>query len=336
MKSKSNIINVYGDTLDSCVYSRVIADRYTDHKIIHHSSGEFGGIYSDNNKMLGLLTEKQANKILEYLPDYVFIPVTETYVKVPHNKLKFKNTSDGNVRFPFTRKSFECEYDYNDMILEKPTFEEYIEDYKENKNIVKLMKTVFQDNFYMDVSKKIGTNVFNLIQSQMDAKYLYKTLFSMDFLDSADYFIYYIPSTGFGDLCLQLLNNHNITIKIDNRKNIKDRLSTKRDQNYVFDYFDYYFDFIFGGIDYTKFTPKEFKKTLFNTEFITRTYTPYDKKYGIYYQIESTIYCVENTSYSIKSNTIESAIPTPSQTNYKKISQYIELANNMPNVKIIF
>lgn len=335
-KNTSNIINVYGDTLDSCVYSRVIAERYPEKTIVHYSSGNYGGIYSDTNRMLGLLTEKQVNKILEYLPLYDFIQVTETYVKVPHSKLKFKNTTDGNLRFPFTKKTFECEYDYNDVITSTPSFEEYMEDFKENKNIVKVMKSIFNDAFYMDISKKIGTNIFNIIQSKLDAKYLYKSLFGLEYLQYSDYIVQYTPTNGYYDLCCSLLSHSNITRVVDTHKNIKEKITLRRDSNYVFDYFDYYFDFIFGGIEYTKFTPIEYKKTFFNTDFITKIYTPYDKKFGIYFQIEDTIYSVENKPYYIRSNNVQVSIPTPSQSNYKKILQYVELVNNMPNVKIMF
>lgn len=333
-KYTSNVINVYGDSLDACVYTRTLSEKFPNRTIVHYSSGEFGGIYSNKNGMLGLLSENRMRLISSYI-DAEFIPVTESYVKVPYNKLKIKNTTDGNIRFPITKKSFEFEYDYDDVILSTPTYEEFIEEYSNNKNIVKVMKKIFNDSFYTDVIKKIGTNIFDTIQSQLDARYLYKTLFNMESLQLCDYFIYYCPVGGYDSLCRKLLENSNIKTVITDRVSIKKSLENN-DQNYLFDYFDYYLDYIYGGIEYTKFTPKEYKKTLFNTDQISRIYTPYDKNYGIYYQIESTIYSVETSKYFIKSNNFSSCIPTPSQTNFKKISQYLELVSNIPNMNIIF
>lgn len=333
-KVNNGIINVFGDTLDSCVYTRMLSEKYPDKTIYHYSSGNFGGIYSDSNGMLGLLNETRKNIILSYIQTE-FIPITETYVKVPYSKLDIKNTTDGNIRFPFTKKSFEFDYDFYDVILSTPTYEEFMTNYIDNKNLVKCMKNVFADSFYMNVSKKIGTNIFDVIQSQLDPKYLYKALFNMDSLLLDEYFIYYSPAYGFTDLCTKLLAKSNIKVILDNRKSLKKALDNNN-MNYLFDYFDYYMDFIFGGIEYTKFTPIEYKKTLLNTDQICRVYTPYDKKYGIYYQIDNIIYAVVNSKYLIKSNYFDVCMPTPSQLNYKKIKQYVELTNNIPNISIMF
>lgn len=333
-KFNTSIINVYGDTLESCVYARMLAETRPNLKIRHYSSSNLGGIYV--NSALGLLTEKQMLRVLEYMPEYEFTPVTETYVRIPYNKLKIKNTTDGNIRFPFTVKSFESEYDYDDVVLSTPTFDEFMDRCKANKNIVKTMKEIFQDSFYVDVAKKIGTNLFDVIQSQLDPKYIYKQLFNMESLSYDDYLVYYTPVNGFEDLCVELLKHENIEMIITDRKSIRDKLNGNNEMNYVFDYFDYYLNFIFGPIEYYKFTSTEYKKTLYNTEFISRTYTPYDKKYGLYYQIENTIYAVSTRSYAIRCNIFDNCIPKPTITNVKKIAQYLDLVSKIPNINIIY
>lgn len=336
LSNRGNIINVYGDSLDSCIYTRILSEKYPNKQIIHYSSEYLGGIYSNKSNMLGLLSEKQVNLLLKYEPDLRFIPITESYIKVPYTKLKFKNTTDGNLRFPFTKKTFEFEYDYNDNILSTPTYDEFITRYGDIKNLVKLMKEIFSESFYMDVSKKIGTNIYNTIQSQIDPRFLYKTLFNLESLALDDYYIYYTPVGGFEDLCLSILDKDNIKLIVKDRKTIKNILSSNKDDNYVFDYFDYYFDFIFGGIEYIKYHPKLIKTTLFNTDVITITQTPYDKKYGMYYQIDSSIFSVSTSKYLIHSNTFDYCLPIPTQSNYKKINQYIELTASMNNIRIIF
>lgn len=332
-KFNENIVNVYGDTIESCMYSRILAEN-SNKKIIHHYSEQLGGIYSTTG-MLGLLTGKQVKKIKEFLPEEEFIIITETYVKIPYNKLKIKNGTDGNIRFPLTKKSFESEYDYEDTIINTYTYQEYVEKYKESKNITKVFKSIFQDNFYIDVVKKVGSNLFNVIQTQMDYRYLYKTLLNLDSLEQDEIYQFYLPVCGFEKLCFKLLEKENITVVNQSRIDVKNKFRDNFELNYLFEFADYYFDFVYGALDYIKYEVTPYKTTLYNTEEISKVYTPYDKKHGLYFQIDNVIYSVDANKTRIRSNNFGKITIMPTLDNCKKNSQYVELANNIPNVKII-
>lgn len=335
VKLNNNVINIYGDNLESCLYARYLANKHPDKLIIHRSTGKFGGIYNESTGMLGILTQLQVDKILEYI-EFDFEPITEVYVKIPYSKVKFRNTSDGNIRFPFNKKSFESEYDYDDTVLSTPTYEDFLIRYKQTKNIVKCLKEVFSDDFYVDIVKKIGTNFFNITQSQLDPKYIYKHLLHLESLNSQDYIIQYTPKYGYTLLCEELLNCINIEKIIEDRPTIRKQIRANNELNYIFEYYDYYMDFIFGAIEYVKYDVNLHKTTLFRADHISKTITPYDKKYGQYIQIESNIYGVVATPYEIISNSFESCTPLPTYTNVKKIQEYNSLINNIPNIKMFY
>lgn len=335
VKINNNIVNIYGDNLESCIYARYLANKHPDKKIIHRNTGKLGGMYHESTKVPGVLTQLQVNKILEYI-SVEFEPISESYVKIPFSKVKFKNTLDGNIRFPFNKKSFESEYDYNDTILSTPTYEEFISKYKQTKNIVKCLKDIFSDEFYIDVVKKIGTNFFNITQSQLDPKFIYKQLLHLESLSSTDYIIQYTPKDGYSLLCSELLNFSNIEVIIDSRPNIRKNIRNNNQLNYIFEYYDYYLDFIFGSIEYVKYEAVLHKTTLFNADSISKTLTPYDKKYGQYIQIESNIFGIQATPYEIIDNSFDSCIPLPTYNNVKKIQEYNSLINNIPNIQMFY
>lgn len=335
VKLNSNIINIYGDNLESCLYARYLADKHPEKKIIHRSTGKYGGVYNESTGMVGMLTQAQVDKISEYI-NISFDVISETYVKVPYNKIKIKNTSDGNIRFPFNRKSFESEFDYDDIIMSTPTYEMFMTQFKQSKNIVKCLKEIFSDDFYMDVIKKIGTNFFNITQSQLDPKYIYKHLLHLESLSSSEYILQYTPKEGYTVLCEALLNCSNIEKSIEDRVSIKRYVRNNNELNYLFEYYDYYMDFIFGSIEYIKYGITLHKTTLFRADGISKTISPYDKKYGQYIQIESNIYGITTTPYEITANDFDACIPMPTYNNVKKIQEYNSLINNIPNIKMFY
>lgn len=335
VKINNDVINIYGDGLEACLYARYLANKHPEKKIIQYGVGLLGGIYHESTGLVGFLNSAQVDKISEYI-DIEYIETSEIYVKIPYNKVKFKNTLDGNIRFPFNRKSFESEYDYSDTVISTPTYEEFIAKFKQNKNIVKCLKDIFSDSFYVDVVKKIGTNFFNITQSQLDPKYIYKHLLKLESLATNEYLIQYVPALGHSNLCEELLKKSNISRVILSRQEIKNNIRNNNQINYIFEYYDYYLDFIFGAIDYFRQEPTLFKTTLYNLDSISKTITPYDKKYGQYIQIESNIYGIATESYCINNNEFKTCTPLPTYCNVKKIQEYVQLTSNMPNVKIFY
>lgn len=333
IKIKDNIINVFGDNLQSCLYARYLATLNPTIQIFHYSYGHLGGIYNGVDGILGALSQSQINMILKYI-EFEFTEISEIFVKVPYGKISFMNTLDGNIRFPFNKKSFESEYDYNDMIQSTPTYTEFMNSYKSSKNLVKTLRAIYSDSFYMEIAKKIGTNYYNVTQSQLDPSYIYKELLEIGELATNINICKYFPTKGYEELCNELLNCYNITKIHEPRKDIKHKIRSNNEMNYIFEYYDYYLDFIFGPIEYVKESPNFTKISLYDPNEISITLSPYDKKYGKYYKIDSKIYGISTSKHTIDSNTFIQASPLPTANNMKKIAEYNQLTTNIPNIRL--
>ena len=333
IKIRDDVINIYGDSLESCFFARTIALANPKSTVVHYSSGNLGGIHNDVNGTLGVLTASQYSRISE-LVDVEFVEISEMHLKVPHNKISFMNTSDGYIRYPINKKSFETEYDYLDNIMSPLSYEDYINKFKTTKNIVKCIKEMFSDSFYMEIIKKIGTNFYDITQSQLEPRFIYEELLQLKYLTSDDLIVHYTPKNGYGELCESLLKLDNISSRVVDRKKIKKNIRTNDEMNYIFEYYDYYLDFIYGSIEYITLEPVLHKKTLLNLDSISITITPYDKRYGKYYQIDSNIYGVKTSKSTIMSDGFGPRTPIPTYQNSKKIREYTQLVSNIPNIKL--
>lgn len=331
-------INVIGDSLEACLYSRYLASKPNINRIDHYTTGEYGGFYFDEVKdsayVALFLTNAQLSKISNYIPNIEVRQVTENYVKAPSKKIKFSNPYDEYIPYPLNKASFELEMDYVDNILKTYTKEEFIIEYKEHKNITKLMKDIFSDQLYLNIVKKIGCNQWNLNQSQLDPSKLYNLLHLYQ-LDSDKAFEYYNPSNGISSMCKELLNDSKIVIHKENRKDIK--AITKSQVNkvtYLFEYVDYYMDFMFGGFDYMKAHTDLHSKSISEYKYF-RIYTPFDKDYYVYFGIDSCTYKSWNEPIAINSHDFGRNILIPSLANTRKMIDYRKVSNVNRNFKIL-
>ena len=332
-------VNVVGDSLESCLYARYLAETKPKIKRIdHYTTGEYGGFYFDEVKDSSyiplFLTRPQLLKINKFIPNFEVKLISENHVKVPAKKIKFTTPYDEYITYPINRGCFELDMDYKDAILRNFTYEEFIAEYKDSKNITRLMKTVFSDNFYLNIIKKIGCNQWNTNQSQIDPGALYHML-HLEQIDSKDSFEYYYPVNGMSDLCKQLLDHPKIAKHTATRKNIKATFKAQEDRTvYLFEYIDYYMDFMFGGFDYMKCNTEIHTKS-FSEQNYFRIYTPFDKTYYVYFGIGQTSYKSQNIPYLITANDFCRSILVPTMTNYRRLNEYRKVAQVSRNLKIM-
>lgn len=338
VRIKEDLVNVIGDSIDACLYSRYLADNSIINSIDHHTTGQYGGFYFDEHKddsySALFVSEKQLNKIKEFLPDVQVIEVTENYLKTPIKKMRFSSPYDEYITYPINRGSFELEMDYDENILRSYSFEEFIDEYKKCKNVTKLMKNIFSDYFYMNLIKKIGCNQWNINQSQMDPSRLYSML-NLGHLDENKRVKYYYPIKGASQLCKDLLKHPKINVIETNRKNIRSKTKSELNKvTYIFEYVDYYMDFMFGGLDYIAAKTELHSKSISENKYF-KVLTPFDKKYHCYFGVDTNTYKTYNENFSITSHDFRKLLMVPSQNNYRKLSDYKKVSNVSKNLKII-
>jgi hypothetical protein len=333
-----DVVNVVGDSLEACLYSRYLASKPNITRVDHYTTGEYGGFYFDEVKddsyAALFLTSAQLLKIRNFIPNIEVKLVTENYIKAPVKKIKFSSPYDEYISYPLNRSSFELEMDYVDNVLKTFTLEEFISEYKEHKNITKLMKDIFSDQLYLNIIKKIGCNQWNTNQSQLDPSRLYNLLHLYQ-LSSNKPFEYYHPVEGVSSLCRELLNHNKIVVHTAPRKNIK--ATTKAQTNkitYLFEYIDYYMDFMFGGFDYMKGNTEIHSKSISDYRFF-RIYTPFDKKYYAYFGINEVTYKSWNDPMLINSHDFGRAAFSPTQANTRKMIDYRKVSNVSRNFKVL-
>jgi hypothetical protein len=333
-----DIVNVIGDSLDACLYSRYLASKPNISRIDHYTTGEYGGFYFDQIKdsayCVLFLTDPQLSKITDFLPNLQTIQVEEHYLKAQIKKMKFSSPYDEYVTFPINRSSFELDMDYADNILKTYTYDEFIAEYREHKNITKLMKCIFSENFYMNLIKKIGCNQWNTNQSQLDAGRLYGML-QLGQLSSETPFKYHYPVNGISSLCRELLNHPKIKIHTANRKTIK--AETKAQTNkitYLFEYIDYYMDFMFGGFEYVVGHTDVHSKSISEYKYF-RVLTPFDKKYYSYFGVDATSYKAWNETSLITSHDFKRQLLIPTQANYRRMNDYRKISQVNRNFKVL-
>lgn len=333
-------INVVGDTLEACLYSRfLLSTNKNITKINHYVTDNLGGIYYDREKNnhynILFLNSKAREKISEFLPDCKFELIIDNYLKIPFKKIRFSNSQDGFIRFPITMKSFELEIDYQDAVCNPLSFEQFIKEYKEAKNITKVMKMIFSEQFFLDVIKNIGVNQWNIKLSQVDPIKLYKNILNLEYIDIDDVVEYYHPIDGATKLCEELLSHPNINVIRTNRKSIKDVVNNDRHRlTYIQDYVDYYMNFMFGSLDYIQYQTEVHKKSISYSQ-IKRVFSPYDKKYFQFFEKDSITYKTWSKDMKINSNDFDFLALVPSMNNYKKIQEYKKVAAVSQTIKII-
>lgn len=334
------IVNVVGDSLEACLYSRFLLDNNPEiKKINHYITDNLGGIYADREKKdhynILFLNAKTREKIAGFLPSHKFELIVDNYIKVPQKKIKFSNNLDGYIHFPFTLKSFELQLDYNDAILNTMNFETFIKEYKEVKNITRLMKMIFSDEFYGNIIKKIGGNQWNINLSQVDPIKLYRNILNLDYIESDDIVEYYHPIEGATKLCEELLSHLKINVIRTDRKTIKNVVNNTKDVvNYVQDYIDYYMNFMFGAFDYVQYQTEVHKKSI-SYHNTSRTFSIYDKTYFQFFEKDSITYKSWSKDMKISSNEFEYLAVVPSMSNYKKLAEYKKFAAVSQTIKII-
>lgn len=333
-----DVVNVVGDSLEACLYSRYLASKPEITVVDHYTTGEYGGFYFDDKKDSAycalFLTESQVSKIASFLPEFQTIKITEHYLKAPVKKIRFSNPYDEYITYPLTKNSFELDMDYRDNVLRHYTYEEFIAEYKDTKNITKLMKNIFSEQIYMNLIKKIGCNQWNLNQSQLEAGRLYHQL-QLGCLNSEDPFNYHHPIGGASALCRALLNHPKIKIHTNTRKNIKAEVKSKTNKiTYLFEYIDYYMDFMFGGFDYVKGHTDIHSKSISEYKYF-RVLTPFDKQYYAYFGVDATSYKVWNEEATISSHDFGRLQLVPSQVNYRKLNDYRKIAHVSRNFKVL-
>lgn len=331
--------NVVGDCLEACLYSRHLAEDNSNMKeITHYTTGEYGGFYFDEIKddsyCILFLSRDQLAKILKFLPNLKYKAVLENHMRVPVKKIKFSSSYDEHITFPINRNSFELDIDYQDSILKKYTHEEFIEEYKSHKNITRLMKSVFSESFYLNIIKKISCNQWNTNQSQIDPSRLYQLL-HLNQIDSNKQFEYYYPIDGLSALCKELLNHPKIKVVKESRSETKKIIKAQVNKvTYIAEYVDYYLDFMFGGFDYMVGRTEVYGRSLAESNLF-RTYTPFDKKYYMYFGTESTVYRTLNEPKTITSHKFNRMCIVPSIGNYRKLADYRKVSSVSRNLKIL-
>lgn len=335
-----DVVNVVGDSLEACLYSRFLLENNPDiKKINHYITGNLGGVYADRVKNehynILFLNAKTREKIAGFLPSCKFELIVDNYIKVPQRKIQFSNTYDGLIRYPFTVKSFEMDLDYNDAILSPMSFDTFIKEYKEVKNITRLMKMIFSDSFYGNIIKKIGGNQWNINLSQVDPIKLYRNILNLDYIESDEIVEYYHPVEGATKLCEELLNHQKINVINTDRKSIKNVISNERSVvTYVQDFVDYYMNFMFGAFDYVQYQTEVHKKSISHHN-VSRILTPYDKQYFMYFEKDSITYKSWSKDVKISSNDFEYFALVPSMSNYKKLIDYKKFAAVSQTIKIV-
>lgn len=334
------VVNVVGDSLEACLYSRFLLDNNPEiKKINHYITDNLGGIYADREKNehynILFLNAKTREKIAGFLPSHKFELIVDNYIKLPIRKISFSNTYDGHVHFPFTLKSFDNQLDYNDAILNTMSFETFIKEYKEVKNITRLMKMIFSDAFYGNIIKKIGGNQWNINLSQVDPIKLYRNILNLDYIESDDIVEYYHPVDGATKLCEELLAHQKINVIKTDRKSIKGVVNNSKDiLSYVQDHIDFYMNFMFGALDYVQYQTEIHKKSI-SYHNTSRTFTPYDKCHFQFFEKDSITYKSWSKDVKISSNDFEHLALVPSLTNYKKIQDYKKFAAVSQTIKIV-
>lgn len=332
-----DVVNVVGDSLDACLYSRYLATKPEIKKINHYTTGEYGGFYFDEHKdssyVALFFTKTQLQKIESFVGALNSVALSENYVKVPVKKIKFASPFDEYVSFPICRDSFEISMDYQDNILRECSLDEFMSEYKECKNITKIMKTIFDDSFYMNVVKKIGCNQWNLNQSQLDPARLYNSL-HLEQLGSNKPFEYFYATNGISDICRKLLADPKIEIHTKNRRDIKKEIKVNSGiVSCLFEYVDYYMDFMFGGFDYMQASTDIHSKSISDNRYF-RVNTPFDKEYYSYFGVDSITYKTKNINSRIRSHEFKRQILIPSQLNHRKMVDYKKVAIVSRNIKI--
>ena len=328
-----SVVNVVGNSIESCLFSNYLKNKFPEKSIRHFRSGNLGGVHSFENGLPRFFTLEQKNKILNILPDVEFQTITETYLKIPYNKLEFQNSNDGYIRFPLTKKSFECEFDYNDIVDSTPTLQDFMDSYSSTKNVIKCLKGVFNHKFFNNVIKRVSLNYLTIPQANIDPRYTYNTLLQLDSLADEDYYCYHYPTIGVEELCNRLLSG--IEVKLESKANIKKLVKNNKNLNYICENYDYYFDLMHGPLDYLTISSDIHKKYSMNLDEIVRIYTPYDKKSGLYYEVNSTIYKTTLGVTRIKSNNFGEMLLAPTIDNSKKILDYQKTSNLIPNIKLV-
>lgn len=333
-----DVVNVVGDSLEACLYSRYLASMPEIKQVNHYTTGEYGGFYFDEKKddsyVALFLTSTQLDRVKEFMPTLREIPLCENYLKAPVKKIRFSNPYDEYIPYPINKTSFEVEMDYEDNILRKYTYEEFLKEYKDCKNITKLMKSVFSESIYMNLIKKIGCNQWGLNQSQMEVGRLYNIL-NLGQIGSDVEFKYFYPNGGVSLLCKNLLNNQKISIKHGSRKDIKKATKSQLDKvTYYFEYIDYYMDFMFGPLEYVKAETEIHNKSISEYKYF-RVYTPFDKNHYAYFGVEAYTYRTRNVPTKITTHNFSRSLIVPSQSNYRKIYDYRKVSAVSRNFKIM-
>lgn len=336
----TDVVNVVGDSIEACLYSRFLLKNNSDiKKINHYITGNLGGIYDDREKNnhynILFLNAKTREKIAEFLPDFKFELIVNNYLKIPQKKIKFSNNYDGFLRFPITRKCFELQIDYQDAVTSCMNFEQFINEYKEVKNITRVMKMMFSEDFFSNIIKKIGCNQWNINLSQVDPIKLYKNILNLDYIDSDEVVEYYHPIDGATKMCEELLSHPKINVIRTNRKAIKNIVNTDRDKlTYIQDYVDYYMNFMFGALDYVQYQTEIHKKSISYSK-TSRVFPIYDKVYFQFFEKDSITYKTWSKEMNIRSNDFDFLAVVPSIQNYKKISDYKKYAAVSQTLRII-
>lgn len=330
--------NVVGDSIEACLYSRHLVETNPKIKQInHYTTGEYGGFYFDgkidDSFVAYFLTENNVNRICEYIGLNLTRLATSS-IKIPAKKIKFTTVYDDHIDYPINRGSFELDMDYKDAVKLELSFDEYVKEYKQCKNITKLMKSIFSEQFYMNVIKKIGCNQWDMNQSQFDPCRLYNILQLSQISSEVPAPVYY-PTNGASEMCKELLNHPKINVIVKKRSDIKNTIKLATSLvTYVFEYIDYYFDFIFGGLDYMKASTKIHSKNIAERNYF-RTITPHDLEYYMYFGIGQLTYKTKNVPTRIRSNDFSRLALVPSASNFRKIAEYHKVANVNRNLKIM-
>lgn len=338
LRVSEDVVNVVGDSLVSCMYSRYLASLPHIKQVNHYTTGEYGGFYFDRKKdssfVALFLSKHQIDEVRKLLPEAAFIPLSESYLKAPVKKIKFSSPYDEYIPYPITKSSFELDMDYHDCVLKTYSKAEFLEEYASNKNITKLMKSVFSETMYMNLMKKIGCNQWGMNQSQMDARSIY-ALLSLEQLGNDNQMQYYYPANGASKLCIDMLSDSKIKIiEMEPKKIKKEIKANSHIVSHLFDYIDYYMDFMFGGLDYVSAKTEIHSKSISEYRYF-RVLTPFDKTHYMYFGVEAVSYKVSSVPMLIRSNSFGRGVLCPSQANYRKIADYRKVSAVSRNLKVM-
>lgn len=314
--------HIYGHSIEACLTARQIVSE--GHDVVFHATEALGKV---EDHLGDFILEQYAELILKYSLQIIPLP-NALHVHVPYELIKFNNSTNGLMKFPLTRMSFESKNDADVFSTMEKEIIEFVNDTSEC-NFINNFKSLLPKQYYDVVWKHMGLNRWGLRHSQMSRWNYIKELGLSDYSKKTPY-VLWKPRTTYGDLCADIIEHPSIElIQTDIRELKKIWTNSKLNKNVLVmdNRVDWLCDYRFGLLE-RKRTTKVVGVDVSNYEnFLSNgfIFTPHDVNFGI--KLENGI----GTSYSNEdSNELSldvSRVLSPSLENSKYIDEYSSIVS---------